>query len=146
TKISKLLFMFIDESIPDKTSWGKVRTKDFKISPKNEVPKLIEHIEGKKCDETKLKWDFYSKMSRSLCKNLRPIVMSVDFKGEKPNDHLVKALDFIKETFGRKKSLKSMNEKDFPKEFIPKNLKKYLYTTETVTSEDSKESREVKKF
>lgn len=144
-KIGKLIFLYIDKEIPDKDKFGNVRAKAFKIAPEEQIPILIDHVEGKKCDEDKLIWDHYLKMSKSFCKNLRPIVCSVDFKEEKENNKLMIALNFIKDTFDKGKSLTSLKEKDFPKEFIPNDLKKYLYTTDTI-KEDGKEDRKITKF
>jgi hypothetical protein len=65
-KIGKLVLLYVDESIPNEETFGSVRAKAFKISPKDEIQKLVDHIEGKKCDGTQLKWDHYYKMSRSF--------------------------------------------------------------------------------
>jgi TnpA family transposase len=143
-KIGKLVFLYVDESIPNEETFGNVRGTAFKISSEKEIPKLIDHIEGKKCDSTKFKWDHYHKMSKSFCKTLRPLVRSIDFKGEK-NNTLMVAVNFIKDIFNKGKSLTGLKEKDFPKDFIPSSLKKYLYTTEII-KEEGKEDRKVTKF
>ena len=144
-KIGKLVLLYVDDSIPNEETFGDVRDKAFKIAPKDEIPKLVDHIEGKKCDTTQLKWNHYYKMSRSFCKTLRPLVRSIDFKEENKNNPLIVAVNFIKDIFNKGKSLASLKEKDFPKDFIPKNLKKYLYITDII-KEDGKEDRKITKF
>jgi TnpA family transposase len=126
-RVADILDFFLDEKVADETSFGAIRAKVFALVPKNQFPHLLQHLREQSFDENKFKWDYYLKIAKTITKNLRPLVGSIDFESEDPNDPLMKALTFVKQTFATKKSLKHHDFSLFPIDFVPASLQEYLY-------------------
>lgn len=63
---------------------------------------------------------------------------TINFESEDPHDPLIKALGFLREAFEKQKSITKIKSDDFPIDFIPFQLKPYLYTNES-SSEESRQ-------
>jgi len=126
-RVADILDFFLDEKVADETSFGAIRAKVFALVPKNQFPHLLQHLREQSFDENKFKWDYYLKIAKTITKNLRPLVGSIDFESEDPNDPLMKALTFVKQTFATKKFLKHHDFSLFPIDFVPASLQEYLY-------------------
>lgn len=90
-----------------------MRPKAFAIVTKEQFPLLDTHLTGKELDEDKFKWEHYSLISKCIAKNIRPLGRTIDFESEDQHDSLIKALDFLKETFTKGKSLQKLNQLTF---------------------------------
>jgi len=126
-KVGQILDLFTDESIPDTMPFGEVRPKPFAIVTKEQFPLLNPQLTGNAIDEDKFKWEHYSVISKKIAINIRSLARAIDFESEDPDDPLIKALDFLKETFEKGKSLTKIKSADFPVDFIPIQVKPYLY-------------------
>lgn len=69
--------------------------------------------------------------SRSFKLRLRPIVLTLDFQASSSHTPLLEAITFLKEAFQKGKSLKKIDEDDFPLGFVPDRSLAYLYQTDT---------------
>ena len=76
----------------------------------------------------------------SIQKNLRPPFSSIDFQSLTKSDPLIKAVSFIQEAQQKNKSLSQLNKSAFPLDFIPKNVKKYLYDKKIIINKKGKPS------
>lgn len=137
-EIANILDLFLSETIKDETTFGRVRSMAFKLVGKDNFPQLIKYLRNQLFDETKLKWDYYLKIAKTIAKNLRPLVCAIDFEAEDPDSDLMKALTFIKKTFKARQSLKTQDENRFPLGFIPSTLKDYLYDISEVEGQTQK--------
>jgi len=129
-KALELIELFVDKSIKGMTLFEKVRKKAFDIVKEEEFPALKQGLKGHVIDERKFAWDHYPKIAGLITRNLRPLARSINFEGDKPNDDLIIALEFLQKTFDTKKSLKKINQADFPTAFIPSNRHSYLYDSD----------------
>ena len=128
--VGKILHLFVDESIPDSTPFGDVRPKAFAIVAKEQFPLLNTHFMREELDEDKFTWEHYSVLSKRITRNIRPLTRTIDFESEDPQNPLIKALDFLRETFKKGTALSKIKSEDFPTDFIPLFLKPYLYADE----------------
>ena len=62
---------------------------------------------------------------------MRPVLSAIDFTASQSHAPLIEGVDFLKEAFGKGKSLSEYSPKRFPIRFIPDNTKRYLYEQET---------------
>ena len=126
-EIANILDLFMSDSIKDEIIFGRVRSMAFKLVDKVKLPLLIKYLRHQLFDETKLEWEYYLKIAKTIAKNLRPLVCAIDFEAEDSGSDLMIALTFIKDTFKARKSLKDQPESSFPLGFIPSTLTDYLY-------------------
>ncbi len=134
-KVWEIMDLFMDDSLPDSMPFGEVRPKAFSIVTKEQFPLLRPQLTGKEMDEDKFKWEHYSVISKKITKNIRPLAKTIFFESEDPHDPLIKALDFLRGAFEKGKSLTKIKSADFPIDFIPFQLKPYLYTEEKIQKE-----------
>ncbi len=121
-KIGKILDLFTDEDVPD----IDVRPEGFKIVEKEKFPLLKMHV-NQDFNEEEFAWDYYKTIAHTISRNLRPLVKILDFDCHNSSLPLIKALTFLKKMWNSKKSLKQIDEAQFPKECIPEGLLPYLY-------------------
>ena len=129
-KASKVVDLFMDEKISNKTEFGEVKQTAFGYLGKDKFPSVINYMAKASFDETEYEWDHYKKISLSFKKNLRPAFLNIDVESQTKNDNLMRAVEFLKSALHQNKSLSQFKLDDFPQKFIPKKLKKYLYETE----------------
>lgn len=142
-KVWKILDLFMDESLPDTMPFGEIRPKAFSIVTKEQFPLLKPQLTGKDLDEDKFKWEHYSVISKKIAKNIRPLAKTINFESEDPYDPLIKALDFLKEVFGKGQSLTKIKSTLFPVDFIPLHLTSYLYTNKNSSEDADKKEKKI---
>lgn len=129
SKTSKVLDLFVDQTISDDISFGDIKKLAFGILPEDKISFMSRYISKSKFDETGYVWDHYQKFAKAIKKNLRPVFMNIDFASHIAEDPLIKGVVFLKEAFRQGKSLSQFDIQDFPQVLIPKKLKRYLYET-----------------
>ena len=129
SKVSKVLDLFVDQTISDDISFGEVKKQAFGILPKNKIPFMCRYISKTKFDETGYAWAHHRKFAKAIKKNLRPVFMNIDFASHIAEDPLIKGVNFLKEAFRQRKSLSQFDIQDFPQDLIPTKLKRYIYET-----------------
>src|SRR3989338_6032835 len=107
--------------------FGKVSDKDFHLVPEEKFDLLKQTGTKHTFSEKAFQWEYYKIISRTITRNLRPLVQTLDFESEDLDEPLLKALTFLKEIFKSKNSLNQLDRTLFPKEFIPDGLKPYIY-------------------
>ena len=127
--VGKILGLFVDETIPEDIEFQKVKEIAFAILEKEKFSFLSSFISNASVDDTEYEWDHYINLARKFKINLRYLFLNIDFKSQKPNDPLLKAVIFLKKAFREGKSLTQFKTNAFPHEFIPTKLKRYLYDT-----------------
>jgi len=124
--IGKVLNLFMDEEIADKTPFGEVKNRAFDILEKDKFPLMAQYISGTGFDQTELEWKALEKMAPTFKKNLRPIFLSLDFTSTSQNDAFMDAVNFLKTIIAEKKSLGAMKPDVLPQGFIRRKLKRYI--------------------
>ena len=133
----KVLNLFVDEQISDKTAFGEVKSMAFSILDKEKFPLVSKCISQAKFDETEFEWNYLDVLSNKFKKNLRPIFLNTVFRSTSKDDSLMTALDFIKTMLQKKRSLSTIKSDRFPQDFIQIKQKRYLLKKKEAESDKS---------
>jgi TnpA family transposase len=122
----KILDLFVDDKISDETPFGEVRQLAFSLLEKNKFSTVTTYISKTGFDQVELEWKASEKLSPTFKKNIRPILMSLDFVSTSKKDSLIDAVSFLKLRIEEKKALSGIAPDLFPKGFINRKLKRYI--------------------
>jgi len=128
----KILDLFTDETIPDEMIFGAVKQKAFSILDKEKFPLISQYLTRAVLDETAYEWQQYVRLSQKFKLHLRHLLLNIPFESQTKDDPLLKAAAFLKEAFGKDKSLRDYSQKSFPQACIPEKWKKYLHEIKTI--------------
>jgi len=131
-RAGQVLRLFTDTNIADDTPFYQVRRKAFGLLERQEIDFMADHIvTNARFDETAFQWEHIDKLSNKFKRNLRPVLLSVDFAASLANDPLIEAINFLKSAFQSGRSLGQHTAATFPIRFIPGTVKRYLYEQDT---------------
>lgn len=122
----KILNLFVDDEIPDEVPFGDVRLLAFSLLDKDKFPMLTTYVSKTGFDQSELEWKALDEMAQMFKKNLRPVLLSLDFGSTSKKDALIDALDFLKTKIEEKKSLAGVAPNLFPTDFIRRKLRRYI--------------------
>jgi TnpA family transposase len=127
-KAGRVLKLFTDDSIPETTPFQEVQIKAFQILDRQKLDFVADHIDTEaKFDETVFQWEYIDKLSHQFKRHIRPILLTTDFTASLTYDPMIEAINFLKEAVKQKKSLGQISSATFPTQFVPENMKRYLY-------------------
>ncbi len=131
-KVGQVLKLFTDDSIAENTPFHQVQAQAFGILERQKLDFIADHIaKNVRFDETAFQWEHIDKLAHQFKCNLRPVLLAIDFAASQAHAPLIESVDFLKEAFGKGKSLSQYSPQRFPVRFIPDNTKRYLYEQET---------------
>jgi len=125
-KAGKVLNLFVDDRIPDETTFGEVKKRAFNILEKDKFTLVVRYISKAEFDPTGIEWNAVESMARTFKKNLRPLLISLDFQSMRKKDSLIEAVAFLKENICNKRSLATIKTDLFPQTFIGSRLRRYI--------------------
>lgn len=129
-KAGQVLKLFTDDSIAKTASFQEVQAKAFEILERQKLDFVAEHIVSQaKFDETAFQWEHVDKLAPQFKRNLRPVLLSVEFATSSGHMSLMAAINFLKAAFQKGRSLTQYSTDRFPTEFIPDSTKRYLYAS-----------------
>ncbi|MHC4244683.1 MAG: Tn3 family transposase, partial [Planctomycetota bacterium] len=130
-KAGQVLKLFTNDSIAEKTPFHQVQAQAFGILDRQKLDFVADHIaKNVRFDETAFQWEHIDKLAHQFKLNLRPVLSAIDFAASQSHASLIESVDFLKEAFGKGKSLSQYSPNRFPIRFIPDNTKRYLYEQE----------------
>ena len=131
-KAAQVLKLFTNDSIAEQTPFHQVKAKAFSILQRQKLDFIADYIaKNVRFDENSFQWEHIDKLANQFKRHLRPILLAVDFAASQTHDSLIEAVDFLKEAFGKGKSLGQYPPQQFPIQFISNKIKRYLYRQET---------------
>ncbi|MDY6894212.1 MAG: Tn3 family transposase [Thermotogota bacterium] len=102
-----------------------LRPNAFQIVPEEKIDQFAEDLTPNESKKTRLIWQYLEKQNRSISLNLRPVFRAIDFNcGD--NEHMSKAVEFLKTQIESNRTPKHFPVQDVPMEFIPKIQRKYV--------------------
>ena len=126
-KAGQVLKLFTDDSIAKTASFQEIQAKAFEILERQKLDFVAEHIVSQaKFDETAFQWEHVDKLAPQFKRNLRPVLLSVEFATSSGHMPLMAAINFLKAAFQKGRSLTQYSTDRFPTEFIPDSTKRYL--------------------
>ena len=135
--VSKVLGLFLDDSIAGETSFSEIRKIAFSIVNKEKFPILVQYISKVEFDQTEFEWKAIESLSKTFKKNLRPIFSSLDIGSTNKNDHFIDAVNFLKAKILKKRSLTLTKPHFFPQSFISRKHKHYIFKKKKVKIQGS---------
>jgi TnpA family transposase len=128
----KILNLFVDDEIPDEVPFGEVRLLAFSLLEKDKFSMMTTYVSKNGFDQDEFEWKALEEMALTFKKNLRPVLLSLDFESTSKNDVLIDALDFLKKNIEEKKALAGVAPDLFPTDFIKRKLRRYIIETKKV--------------
>jgi Domain of unknown function (DUF4158) len=125
-RVGRLLLLYVDDTLDDTTPFGTVRRQAFNIMPKEALLSTGKLLSEKPVNQMDLRWQAVDKQSGRCTKNLRPLVMALDFDSSVVDSPWLAALRWMKSVFGRQQRLAQRPLDEVPKHTLPKRLRTYL--------------------
>ena len=136
-KAGQVLKLFSDETIPPQTPFVTVQTQAFSILPEEKLSQVANHIlQTRPLDEQLFHWEHIDQIANRVKRRLRPLLRTIEFSATTANKSLITAVDFLKISLQKSKSLTQYKSDKLPRRFIPDKHRRYLYTT----SDDGKKT------
>lgn len=137
---SKILNLFVDETIDDTVEFHEIKAKAFEILDKSKFGLVTKYMAKAKFDESEYEWNYYDELAPTFKRNLRPLFMNIEFASQVKDDPLIKAVVFLKAAFQKNKVLKQIKSDEFPKEIISNKFRPYLFETRYDASSGRKQA------
>lgn len=126
-KAGQVLKLFTDGSIAQNTPFQEIQAKAFAILERQKLLSIAEQMVSKTgFDETTFQWEHIDRLTHQFKRNLRPILLAVDFAASQRDDPLIEAIHFLRIAFQQGKPLSQYAQDAFPSRFIPDTVKRYL--------------------
>ena len=122
--LKRLAQFYIDEELPDVTSFGTVREKAFAIISKKDLLDKVSNPNKKPLQEYDFFWKSVDAMKRGFKANLRYLVTTLNFSSVNPENTLLEAISWIKAEFSKPNAKLLLDE--CPSNSIPAKLLSYL--------------------
>ena len=124
----QVLNLFIDQSIPGKTPFSKVKKKAFSLLEAERFAQVSDYMRNTEFDKTALEWSYYCTLQYKFKLNLHHLFCNLDFVGMIDDAPLLEAVAFMQELLRQGKSPRQAKSADFPADIIAKGLQRYMYT------------------
>ncbi len=125
-KIGRLLSLYVDDSVPDFTTFGEVRRRAWKIMPQETLRTTAQRMSVKPVSKMALQWQAVDGMAALIRRHLRPLFLSLDLTSVVCDSPWVEALSWLKTVFSKKQTLSHRPLTECPQGTLPKRLHLYL--------------------
>lgn len=126
SKIGRLLSLYVDDSVPDPTTFGEVRRRAWKIMPREALKSTAQRMSVKPVSRLALQWQAVDGMTALIRRHLRPLYLSLDLTSVVRDSPWVEALYWLRMVFGKKQTLSQRSLEECPPETLPARLRPYL--------------------
>jgi len=126
TQVGQLLLLYVDETLEDAMPFGLVRHQAFSIMPKELLLTTGKSLSEKPVSQLELHWLAVDKQAGRCTKNLRPLVMALNFGSSIVNSPWLASLHWMKSIFARQQRLAQQPVNKIPESTIPKRLRAHL--------------------
>lgn len=126
SKIGRLLSLYVDDSVPDPTTFGEVRRRAWKIMPREALKSTAQRMSVKPVSRLALQWQAVDSMTALIRRHLRPLYLSLDLTSVVRDSPWAEALNWLRVVFGKKQTLSQRSFEECPPETLPARLRPYL--------------------
>jgi hypothetical protein len=126
SKIGRLLSLYVDDSVPDPTTFGEVRRRAWKIMPREALKSTAQRMSVKPVSRLALQWQAVDGMTALIRRHLRPLYLSLDLTSVVRDSPWAEALNWLRMVFGKKQTLSQRSLEECPPETLPARLRPYL--------------------
>lgn len=128
SKVSGILKLFTDDSLPGTTPFKEVRRKAFSRLSAARLNSMAEYLSTTaRFDEIAFQWEHIDKAAQRFKLALRPVLQSIEFSANAAQDPLIEAVKFVKEVAATGRPISACREKDIPVRWVPEKARHYLY-------------------
>ncbi|WP_051978954.1 Tn3 family transposase [Edaphobacter aggregans] len=124
----QVLNLFMDQSIPGKTPFSKVKQRAFSLLEPERFAMVSDYMRNIEFDRTAFEWAYYGTLQSKFKLNLRHLFCNLDFAGLIEDAPLLEAVAFLQELLRQGKSLRQAKVADFPTGILAKGVQRYMYT------------------
>ena len=126
SKIGRLLSLYVDDSVPDPTTFGEVRRRAWKIMPREMLKTTAQRMSVKPISKLALQWQAVDGMTALIRRHLRPLFLSLDLTSEVHDSPWAEALSWLRIVFSKKQTLSQRSLAECPPGTLPERLRPYL--------------------
>ncbi len=126
SKIGRLLSLYVDDSVPDPTTFGEVRRRAWKIMPREALKSTAQRMSVKPVSRLALQWQAVDGMTALIRRHLRPLYLSLDLTSVVRDSPWAEALHWLRMVFDKKQTLSQRSLEECPPETLPARLRPYL--------------------
>lgn len=126
SKIGRLLSLYVDDSVPDPTTFGEVRRRAWKIMPPETLKTTAQRMSVKPVSKLALQWQAVDGMTALIRRHLRPLYLSLDLTSVVQDSPWAEALSWLRMVFSKKQTLPQRPLTECPPETLPERLRPYL--------------------
>ena len=125
-RVGRVLLLYVDEAVDDATPFGEVRKHAFSIMPKDDLLTAGNRLCEKSDNQMELRWRAVDRTAGRFKRNLRPLVMTIDFSADPAGSPWQAALSWMKDAFNRQQRLMQRPLAEVPEGTIPERLRTHL--------------------
>lgn len=125
-KIGRLLLLYVDDTVTDATPFGDVRSRAYKIMPKEELQSAGQRLSTKPISKFALRWQAVDSVAARMRRHLRPLCATLALSGGEAASPWLAGLDWMKGVFERQQRLAQQPLSECPEAMLPERLKPYL--------------------
>lgn len=125
-KVGRLLLLYVDDTVTDATPFGDVRSRAYKIMPKEELQSAGQRLSTKPISKLALRWQAVDSVAARMRRHLRPLCETLALSGGEAASPWLAGLDWMKGVFERQQRLAQRPLSECPEATLPERLKPYL--------------------
>jgi len=130
-KAGQVLQLFTDDRIAPNALFRDVQAQAFTILDRQQLDFMATHItQHARFDETAFQWEHLDAVAQQVKRQLRPLLVSVDWAAVSSSAPLLEAVHFLQSAFHQGRPLSQYAPSAFPQRFIPESAKGYVYTAD----------------
>jgi TnpA family transposase len=130
-KAGHVLKLFTDDRIAATTPFHEVQTTAFGILDRSKLESVADQMATHvRFDETAFHWDHVDALALQFKRQLRPILLAVNFAASTGHAPLLAAVQFLQAAFRQGRVLSHASPATFPLRFLPDSFTRYLYAHE----------------
>lgn len=126
SKIGRLLSLYVDDSVPDPTTFGEVRRRAWKIMPREALKTTAQRMSVKPVSELALQWHAVDGMTASIRRHLQPLFLSLDLTSVVHDSPWAEVLSWLRMVFSKKQALSQQSLPECLPGTLPERLRPYL--------------------
>jgi len=130
-KAAQVLALVLSD-LPVDTRFTEFQAQAFAILERDKLAQVSRHITDKVVfDELAFAWDYLDQKAGSFKMHLRHAIKAAEFTGTLTQDPVVQAVNFLRQTFLKERSLGEVSAASFPLRHLSKQARNYLLVEDT---------------
>jgi len=126
-KAGLVLQLLLADAMPE-TAFATIQAHAFAILERDRLARIADYLATQaNFDETAFQWEHIDTMARRFKRHLRPLLCTVDLTATRVTTPLLEAIQFLRGTFDKDRSLRQVAAAAVPAACIPLRDKRYLY-------------------